>query len=71
MHRRRQECTAATNSADNTKTRGYGDGPFRPRPVHSRAESRIRQRLNIDRDDTGLPVPLELGKVTVTLHFRR
>ena len=26
------------------RTRGDGDGPFRPRPVHSRAELRIRQR---------------------------
>ena len=47
-HRRRQDCTAATNSADNRKTRGDGDGPFRPSPVHSRAESRIRQHRNRD-----------------------
>ena len=37
-HRRRQDCTAATNSADNRKPQGDGDGPFRPRPVHSRVE---------------------------------
>ena len=48
-HRRRQDCTASTNNADNRKTRGDGDGPFRPRPVHSRAESRIRQRRNRDK----------------------
>ena len=39
----------ATNSADNKTTRGDGEGPFRPRPVHSRAESRIRQRRNRDK----------------------
>ena len=48
-HRRRQDCTAATNSVDNRKPRGDGDGPFRPRPVHSRAESRIWQRRNRDK----------------------
>ena len=48
-HRRRQDCTAATNSADNRKPRGDGDGPFRPRPVHSRVESRIRLRRNRDK----------------------
>ena len=41
-HRRRQDCTAAANSADNRTPRGDGDGSFRPRPVHSRAVSRIR-----------------------------
>ena len=63
-HCRRQDCTAATNSTDNRKPRGDGDDPFRPRPVHSPAKSRIW-------DDTGRPVPFERGKVTVTLHFRR
>ena len=49
-HRRRHDYTAAMNGADNRKTRGDGDGPFRPRPVHSRDdESRIRQRRNIDK----------------------
>ena len=38
-HRRRQDCTAATNSADKRTTRGDGDGTFRPRPVHSLDES--------------------------------
>ena len=38
-HRRRQDCTAATNSADKRTTWGDGDGPFRSRPVHSLAES--------------------------------
>ena len=38
-HRRRQDCTAATNSADKRTTRGDGDGPFRSRPVHSLDES--------------------------------
>ena len=52
-HRRRQDCTAATNSADNRKPRGDGDGPFRPRPVHSRAESRIRQGRNSDKGRHG------------------
>ena len=52
-HRRRQDCTADTNSADNRKTRGDGDDPFRPRPVHSRAESRIRQRRNRDKGRHG------------------
>ena len=70
-HRRRQDCTAATNSADNRKPRGDGDDPFRPRPVHSPAKSRIWQRRNRIRDDRGRPVPFERGKVTVTLHFRR
>ena len=42
------------NGADNRKTRGDGDGPFRPRPVHSRDdESRIRQRRNIDKGRHG------------------
>ena len=40
-HRRRQDCTTATNSADNRTTRGNGGGTFRSRPVHARAESRI------------------------------
>ena len=40
-HRRRQDCTTATNSADNRTTRGNGGGAFRSRPVHARAESRI------------------------------
>ena len=70
-HRRRQDCTTATNSADNRTPRGDGDGSFQPRPVHSRAESRIRQHRNRDKEDTGRPVPFERGKVTVTLHFRR
>ena len=52
-HRRRQDCTASTNSADNMKTRGDGDDPFRPRPVHSRAESRIRPRRNRDKGRHG------------------
>ena len=43
----------STNSADNRKTRGDGDDPFRPRPVHSRAESRIRQRRNRDKGRHG------------------
>ena len=53
MHRRRQDCTAPTNSADNRKTRRDGDDPFRPRPVHSRPESRIRQRRNRDKGRHG------------------
>ena len=40
-HRRRQDCTTATNSADNRTTRGNGGGALRSRPVHARAESRI------------------------------
>ena len=52
-HRRRQDCTAATDSADNRKPRGDGDGPFRPRPVHSRVESRIRLRRNRDKGRHG------------------
>ena len=52
-HRRRQDCTASTNSADNRKTRGDGDDSFRPRPVHSRAESRIRQHRNRDKGRHG------------------
>ena len=52
-HRRRQDCIAATNSADNRKPRGDGEDPFRPRPVHSRAESRIRQRRNRDKGRHG------------------
>ena len=52
-HRRRQDCTASTNSADNRKTRRDGDDPFRSRPVHSRAESRIRQRRNRDKGRHG------------------
>ena len=52
-HRRRQDCTASTNSADNRKTLGDGDDPFRPRPVHSSAESRIRQRRNRDKGRHG------------------
>ena len=52
-HRRRQDCTASTNSADNRRTRGDGDDPFRPRPVHSSAESRIRQRRNRDKGRHG------------------
>ena len=41
------------NTADNRKQRGDGYGPFRPRPVHSRAESRIRQRRNRDKGGHG------------------
>ena len=52
-HRRRQDCTAATNSADNRKPWRDGDGPFRPRPVHSRVESRIRLRRNRDKGRHG------------------
>ena len=52
-HRRRQDCTAATNSADNRKPRIEGDGPFRPRPVHSRVESRIWLRRNRDKGRHG------------------
>ena len=37
-HRRRQDGTAATNSADNRKPRGDGDGPFRSRTVYTRDE---------------------------------
>ena len=47
-HRRRQDCTTATNSADNRTTRGNGGGAFRSRPVHTRAESRIWGRRNRD-----------------------
>ena len=54
-HRQRQDCIAATNSADNRKTRGDGDGPFRPRPVYSRAESRIRQHRHRDKGRHGPP----------------
>ena len=70
-HRRRQDCTASTNSADNRKTRRDGDDQFRPRPVHSSPESRIQQRRNRDKGRHGRLVPFEHGKVTVTLHFRR
>ena len=41
------------NSADNRTPRGDGDGSFRPRPVHSRAESRIRQHRNRDKGRHG------------------
>ena len=63
-YRRRQDCTATTNSADNRTVQGDGDGPFRPRPVHSRTESRIRQRRNRYKGQ----VPFERGKVIVMLH---
>ena len=52
-HRRRQDCTTAANSADNRTPRGDGDGSFRPCPVHSRAESRIRQHRNRDKGRHG------------------
>ena len=52
-HRRRQDCTAATNSANNRKPRGDGDDPFRPRPVHSPSKSRIWQRRNRDNERHG------------------
>ena len=52
-HHRRQDCTASTNSADNRKPRGDGDGPFRTRPVHSRVESRTWLRRNRDKGRHG------------------
>ena len=52
-HRRRQDCTASTNNADNRKQRGDGDGSFRTRPVHSRVESQIWLRRNRDKGRHG------------------
>ena len=45
--------SSATRLHHNRKTRGDGDDPFRPRPVYSRAESRIRQRRNRDKGRHG------------------
>ena len=53
-HRRQQDCTASTNSADNRKSRGDGDDHVQYIPVLSREFGSVEIET---RDDTGRPVP--------------